>query len=104
MANAYLHSHIADMQERFSETVSERKERLEAAGPSEFWAVDEARRIAASVAELPELLDAQDVEWKPRQWAEAFPISVEAKFVTLPVFLPDPICCLVVPEPCFGPG
>jgi hypothetical protein len=31
--NAYLHSHIADMQdiERFSETVSERKERLEAA-------------------------------------------------------------------------
>jgi hypothetical protein len=31
MANRYLHSYIVIMQERFSETVSERKERLEAA-------------------------------------------------------------------------
>jgi hypothetical protein len=30
-ANRYLHSYIVIMQERFSETVSERKERLEAA-------------------------------------------------------------------------
>jgi hypothetical protein len=67
---------------------------------AKLLARDESRQIAANIAKLPELLGAQTSPTMSR----GFLNKVEAKFIILPVFLPDPICCLVVPELCFGPG
>ena len=64
---------------------------------------DEAQRIAANTAKLPGLLGAQTSNESPDNEPRLSQYG-RNKFIILPVFLLDPICCLVVPEPCFGPG